>query len=112
MPWQIKKELPTTLGTDAYLSPISVFKIADLSTGDQEVTTDTDFLSDPILIALKDFLGEANFNTYFGSDGEFANFLPSGTYRINNENTTSNDILQILDQLQQGTISVVNISVE
>jgi len=57
-------------------------------------------------------LGEDTFDAYFGDDSEFANYLPSGIYRINNENTTSNDILQILDQLKQGTISIVNINVE
>ena len=110
--WQIKKELPTTLGTDAYLSPISVFKLVESSTSNQNNPTGTELSSNPILIALKDLLGEENFNTYFGTEGEFSDYLPNGTYRINNENTTSNDILQILDQLQQGTISVVNINVE
>jgi len=111
--WQIKKELPTTLGTDAYLSPISVFKLADPSaTNQDDKSTSTHIIADPILISLKDLLGEDTFNAYFGDDGELANNIPIGTYRINNESTTSNDILQILDQLQQGTISVVSISVE
>ena len=110
--WQIKKELPTTLGTDSYQSPISVFKLADPSATEQEGSIGHQFISEPILIALKDLLGEETFDTYFGADGEFANYLLNGTYRINNENTTSNDILQIIDQLQQGTISIVNISIE
>ena len=110
--WQIKKELPTTLGTDSYPSPISVFKLADPSATNQDISTSTRFISEPVMIALKDLLGEDVFDTYFGDDGEFANYLPSGNYQINNENSTSNDILQILDQLQQGTISIVNISIE
>ena len=112
--WQIKKELPTTLGTDAYLSPISVFKLSDPSatTNQDDISTSTQITADPILISLKDLLGEDTFNAYFGDDGELANNIPIGTYRINNESTTSNDILQILDQLQQGTISVVSINVE
>jgi hypothetical protein len=111
--WQIKKELPTTLGIDAYLSPISVFKLANPSaTNQMSFSTSTSTLSNPILIAMKDLLGEDTFDAYFGDKGEFSDYLPSGTYRINNENTTSNDILKILDQLQQGTISIVNISVE
>ncbi len=112
--WQIKKELPTTLGTDAYLSTISIFKIAEPATTNQEYNfaTSTQLISSPILIALKDLLGEDTFDAFFGDNGEIANYIPSGTYRINNENTTASDILQILDQLQQGTISVVNLNVE
>jgi len=111
--WQIKKELPTTLGTDAYLSPVFVFKYPDLSTANQmDFSSSSQVISDPILIALKNLLGEENYNTYFGNNGEFSNYLPSGAYRINNENSTSNNILMILDQLQQGTISVININVE
>ncbi len=111
--WQIKKELSTTLGTDAYLSPISLFKLADPSAVNQDyMSTSTQITADPIMLSLKDLLGEDTFNAYFGDDGELSNYIPIGTYRINNESTTSNDILQILDQLQQGTISVVSINVE
>ena len=111
--WQIKKELPTTLGIDAFFSPIIIFKFADISTTNQvDFSSSDQFISEPILIALKSLMGEDNYNTYFGNDGEFSNYLPNGTYRINNENVTSNNILLILDQLQQGTISVVNISFE
>ena len=111
--WQIKKELPTTSGMDAYLSPISVFKLADPSATNQEgFSTSTKVISEPILIALKDLLGEDPFDAYFGDDGEFSHYLPNDTYRINTETTMSNDILKIIDQLKQGTISVVSISVE
>jgi len=111
--WQIKKELPSTLGTDSYLSPISVFKLADPSaTNQDDISTSTQITADPILISLKDLFGEDTFNAYFVDDGDLANYIPIGAYRINNESTTSNDILQILDQLQQGSISVVSINVE
>ncbi len=111
--WQIKKELPTTSGIDAYLSPISVFKLADPSATNQEgFSTSTQVISEPILIALKDLLGEDTFDAYFGNEGEFSDYLPSDTYRINTETTTSNDIQKIMEQLQQGTISVVSISIE
>ena len=111
--WQIKKELPTTSGAGVFLSPISVFKLADPSANNQEgFNTSTQVISEPILIALKDLLGEDPFDAYFGNEGEFVNYLLNGAYRINTETTTSNDILKIIDQLQQGTISVVGISVE
>ena len=117
--WQIKKELLTTIGTEHYLSTISTFKLADPSASQNINTTTeveaqalTDPVTDPILITLKDFLGKENYETYFGADGEFASYLLSGTFQINNEDATSKDILQIFGQLQKGTISVVNISVE
>tara|TARA_B100002003_G_scaffold221976_1_gene225393 strand:+ start:72 stop:1292 length:1221 start_codon:yes stop_codon:yes gene_type:complete len=111
--WQIKKELPTTSGMDAYLSPISVFKLADPSATNQEgFSTSTKVISEPILIALKDLLGEDPFDAYFGDEGEFSHYLPNDTYRINTETTMPNDILKIIDQLQQGTISIVSISIE
>lgn len=111
--WQIKKELPTTLGIDAYLSPISIFKLADPSASQNIFGSGgAQSLSVPVLIALKDLLGTENFNTYFGNDGDLTSYLPSGTYQINNESAVSSDILQIIDQLQKGTISVVNISIE
>ena len=111
--WQIKKELPTTSGAGVFLSPISVFKLADPSATNQEgFSTSTQVISEPILIALKDLLGEDPFDAYFGDDGEFSHYLPNDTYRINTETTMPNDILKIIDQLQQGTISVVSISVE
>ena len=111
--WQIKKELPSTLGIDAYLSPISIFKLADPSASQNIFGSGgAQSLSVPVLIALKDLLGIENFNTYFGNDGDLTSYLPSGTYQINNESAVSSDILQIIDQLQKGTISVVNISIE
>ena len=111
--WQIKKELPTTSGAGVFLSPIAVFKLADPSANNQEgFNNSTQVISEPILIALKDLLGEDTFDAYFGNEGEFVNYLLNGTYRINTETTTSNDILKIIDQLQQGTISIVSISIE
>ena len=109
---EIKKELPTTSGTDSYLSPISIFKLANTSSTTQNVSANSQIITDPILLSLKELLGEDAFDAYFNDEGDFFNYLPSGTYKINNENTSSNDILKILDQLQKGTISIVNISVD
>ena len=62
--WQIKKEFQTTLGTDSYLSPISIFKIANFSTYTDG--TNINIFSDPILLALKELIGEESFKIYFG----------------------------------------------
>ena len=107
--WQIKKEVQTTLGVESYLSPISIFKIAEISMKDM---SKINILSHPILIALKNIIGEESFNIYFGADGEFANYSPANIYKINNENCTSDDIMKIIDQLKRGTISIVDLNIE
>ena len=106
--WQIKKEFQTTLGIESYLSSISIFKIAKVSIEN----TNTSVLSDPILFALKEVLGEESFKIYFGLDGELTNYLPNNVYRINKENCNSTDILRIIEQLRSGTISIIDLNVE
>ena len=108
MIWQIKKEIPTTLGDEVYISPIAIFKLAKFTTQSQN----NQILTDPILIALKDLLGEETFNGYFGTEGELANYSPNDNHKANDKEATSKDILKILDQIKKGTISIVNINVE
>ena len=106
--WQIKKEIPTTIGEEIYISPISIFKVAEFSS----IPQSKQILTDPILIALKDLLGEENFNTFFAAEGELANYSQNNNYQANDKKVTSRDILNILDQIQKGTISIVSINVE
>ena len=106
--WQIKKEIPTTIGEEIYISPISIFKVAEFSSSPQN----KQILTDPILIALKDLLGEENFNAYFDAEGELANYSQNNNYQANDKKVTSKDILKILDQIKKGTISIVSINVE
>ena len=106
--WQIKKEIPTTIGEEIYISPISIFKVAGFSSRPQS----KQILTDPVLIALRDLLGEENYNTYFGLEGELANYSLNNNYQANDKKVTSKDILIILDQIKKGTISIVNINVE
>ena len=106
--WQIKKEIPTTIGEEIYISPISIFKVAEFSSRPQS----KQMLTDPIMIALKDLLGEENFNAYFAAEGELANYSQNNNYQANDKKVTSKDILKILDQIKKGTISIVSINVE
>ena len=108
--WQIKKEFQTTLGTDSYLSPISIFKIAYFSTYIDGANIN--IFSDPIMLALKELIGEESFKIYFGVDGDLSNYLPNNIYRINKENCNATDILRIIEQLRNGTISIVNLNIE
>ena len=106
--WQIKKDIPTTIGDETYISPIFIFKLADLTT----VSQSKQILTDPILIALKDLLGEETFNVYFGIDGELDNFFPKDKHQVNEKKAKTKDILKILDQIKKGTISIVSVKVE
>ena len=106
--WQIKKEIPTTIGEEIYISPISIFKVAEFSS----IPQSKQIITDPVLIALKDLLGEENYNAYFGLEGELANYSLNNNYQANDKKVTSKDILKILDQIKKGTISIVNINVE
>ena len=106
--WQIKKEIPTTIGEEIYISPISIFKVAEFFS----IPQSKQIITDPVLIALKDLLGEENYNAYFGLEGELANYSLNNNYKSNDKQVTSKDILKILDQIKKGTISIVNINVE
>ena len=106
--WQIKKDFPTTIGDESYISPISIFKLAEFTTSSQS----KQILTDPILITLKDLLGEETFNAYFGMDGELTNYSPNDNHQVNDKEATTKDILKILDQIKKGTISIVSVNVE
>ena len=106
--WQIKKDIPTTIGNESYISPISIFKLAEFTTSSQS----KQIITDPILITLKDLLGEETFNAYFGMDGELTNYSPNDNHQVNDKEATTKDILKILDQIKKGTISIVSINVE
>ena len=106
--WQIKKDIPTTIGDETYISPISIFKLAEFTTSSQSIQ----ILTDPILITLKDLLGEETFNAYFGMDGELANYSPNDNHQVNDKEATSKDILKILDQIKKGTIAIVSVKIE
>ena len=106
--WQIKKEIPTTIGEESYISPISIFKLADFTSSAQS----KQILTDPILISLKDILGEEAFSVYFGMEGKLANYSPKNNHKMNDKKAKSKDILKILDQIKKGTISIVSVNVE
>ena len=106
--WQIKKDIPTTIGDETYISPIFIFKLADFTIGSQS----KQILTDPILIALKDLLGEETFNAYFGMDGELASFSPKDNHQVNEKKAKTKDILKIIDQIKKGTISIVSVNIE
>lgn len=106
--WQVAKQLPTTTGVESYLSPIFVFKIADLS---QPAEIGAEALH-PILQQLKDVLGEEQFNAYFGPEGVLAGYDVTGTYVINDMEVSVDAVFTLISQIRSQSVSIVNISVE
>jgi len=106
--WQILKILPTTVGSESYLSPIYAFKIADLS---QPPEMSFEVLH-PVLQQLVDMLGEDQFNAIFGPEGNLAGYNPTGTYVINGMEVSVDAVFTLINQIRNQSISIVNISVE
>ena len=106
--WQVKKQLPTTAGTEAFLSPIYAFKIADLS---QPAGMGPDVFH-PVLQQMLDILGENQFNLIFGTEGRLAGYSPSGTYVINGMEVSVDAVYSLVNQIRNQSVNVVNIYVE
>ncbi|MFQ6674173.1 MAG: hypothetical protein ACE5GH_05245 [Fidelibacterota bacterium] len=106
--WQVKKDLPTTAGTESFISPIYAFKVADMT---QQAAVPAEVLH-PILQQLMDLMGEDSFNAFFGAGGELSGYAPSGTYVINGIEVSVDAVFSLISQLETQSVSIVNISVE
>ncbi|MFQ6616693.1 MAG: hypothetical protein ACE5HZ_08025 [Fidelibacterota bacterium] len=105
--WQVRKDLPTTQGTDSFISPIFVFKIADVT---QQAAAPE--IVHPILLQLVDVMGEEQFNAYFGTGGELSGFTPTGTYMINGLEVPVDAVFGLINEMMNQSVSIVNVSVE
>lgn len=105
--WQVRKDLPTTEGTDSFISPIHVFKIADVAL--QATAAE---IVHPILLQLMDVMGEEQFNVYFGSGGELSGFTPTGTYMVNGLEVPVDAVFGLMNEMMNQSVSIVNVSVE
>ncbi|MCH7731342.1 MAG: hypothetical protein IIB44_02330 [Candidatus Marinimicrobia bacterium] len=106
--WQIKKNLPTTVGIESYLSPIWSLKIGDLT---QPPEMGIENLH-PLLQQLMDVLGEDQFFAYFGPDGVLYGYSPDGTYEINGIQVSIDAVYTLIQQFQNQSSLIINISVE
>jgi len=106
--WQIRKQLPTTVGTESFLSPIYSFKIADLS---QPAEMGSEVFH-PVLQQLTDLLGEEQFNAFFGPEGSLAGYDPSGVYIINGMEVSVDAVFSLINQIRNQSITITDISVE
>lgn len=105
--WQVRKDLPTTEGTESFVSPIYAFKVADMT---QQAAAPE--IVDPVLLQLLDLLDEDQFNAYFGPGGELWGFTPAGTYMINGLEVPIDAVFGLMNQMMTQSVSIVNVSVE
>ena len=105
--WQVMMTLPTTAGTEEMASSIFAFKIG--VAGDIEVPGE---ISDPLLLALEQTLGEDQFNAFFGSGNELEGFLSTGQVEVNGITIDASSLSYLLNQISNEEYTIQSISVE
>ena len=106
--WQVKKDLPTTIGTESFISPIFAFVMVD-ATAPRQPGED---MLHPVLQHLKDILGEQQFNVYFDNDGSLEGFSPNGSYSLNGSGIGEDQVLSIFSEIADESATIVNITIE
>lgn len=105
--WQVKQVLNTTEGQEEILSPIWAFQIYE-SGQEPERNEDLDIL----LIALRNAVGDDQFDTLFGVNSELNGYSPNGYYT--NDGLTIDDagVIYILNEIQSGALQVTQIQIQ
>ena len=105
--WQVMIKLPTTSGTEEMVSNISAFKIG--VSGEIENASMT---SNPFLLALKNTLGEDQFNALFGPGNDLQGFIPTGQLEVNGITVDQTSINYLLGQIQSNALKIRSVTVE
>ena len=105
--WQVKMNLPTTAGVEEMASSISAFKIGEA--GNVETPG---LISDPLLLALQQALGEDQYNAYFGSGNELQGFGATGQVEVNGVSVDQSSVTYLLNQIMSNTYQIQSITVE
>jgi len=105
--WQIMMLIPTTAGTEEMPSTIAAFKIGEA--GNVETP---DLVTNPILMALQQALGDDQFNAYFGSGNDLQGFNPTGQVEINGVTVDESSVNYILNQIGSNAYQIQSMSVE
>ena len=98
--WQIKRNYGTTVGSQEDFSDIFIFKVSSFQTSESSAL---DFL--------KDIIGDSEFSTLFGSGGQLEGYNLSGI-KLNGEDSSSQDIQQIIIDIQQGNAELIDYTVD
>ena len=98
--WQVKRDYGTTVGVKEDYSDIFIFKISSFESSE---SSNLDFL--------KELLGEDNFSILFGPGGELEGFDLSGVI-LDGEQSSEQDIQDIITAIQQGNKEVFDYSID
>jgi len=105
--WQVMMTMPTTSGSEEMPSSIAAFKIG--VAGNVETP---DMISNPLLMALQQALGDDQFNALFGSGNELQGYNPTGQLEINGINVDESVVNYLLNQIMSNTYQIQSIAVE
>ena len=105
--WQVMVKSPTTSGSEQMLSSIASFKIGQA--GNIELDT---MISNPILMALKQVLGENQYNSLFGSGSELSGYNPTGQISINDAPVDQSELTNLLNQIISNTYQIQSVRVD
>ena len=105
--WQVMVAMPTTLGSEEMASSISAFKIGQV--GNVETPA---LISNPLLMALQQALGDDQYNAYFGSGNELQGYNPTGQVEVNGVSVDESSVSYLLNQIMSNTYQIQSISVE
>ena len=105
--WQIKKTMPTTAGARDLLSPIYCFKIG--ISGQVEMSMPA---INPLLISLRQALGDQQFNSLFGDGNELYNYFPTGQLEINGVSVDEAGVNYLLNQINSQNFIIQGLRVE
>ncbi len=105
--WQVMMSMPTTSGSEEMTSTISAFKIGEA--GNVETP---DLVSNPLLMALQQALGDDQFNAFFGSGNDLQGFIPTGQVEVNGVTVDESSVNYILNQINSDAYQIQTISVE
>ena len=98
--WQIKRSYGTTVGSKEDFSDIFVFRVSSFQNSE---SSNLDFL--------KDLIGDSEFSTLFGPGGQLEGYDLSGI-KLNGEESSDQDIQQIIIDIQQGNAEIIDYTVD
>ena len=105
--WQVMNTMPTTSGTEEMTSTIAAFKIGESGNIEMQEMT-----SSPLLMALRQALGDDQFNAYFGSGNDLQGFNPTGLVEVNGVTVDESSLNYLLNQISSNAVQIKSISVE
>jgi hypothetical protein len=89
------------------VSNISAFKIG--ISGEME---NSSMISNPFLLALKNTLGDDQFNALFGPGNDLQGFIPTGQLEVNGVTVDESSINYLLGQIQSDALKIRSVTIE